>query len=63
MSKNLRIKIKKCVFHKKKVSFLRHIVGINGIQMDFKKIEAIKDWFISKTVKEVQRFLMFANFN
>ena len=41
------------MFHKKKVSFLRHIMGINGIRMDFKKIEAIKDWFVLKIVKEV----------
>ena len=31
MSKNLKIKVKKCVFHKKKVPFLKHIMGINGI--------------------------------
>ena len=30
-SRNLRIKVEKCMFHKKKVPFLRHIVGINGI--------------------------------
>ena len=30
-SKNLKIKIKKCAFHKKKIFFLKHIVKINGI--------------------------------
>ena len=30
-SKNLKIKVEKCAFHKKKISFLGHIVEINGI--------------------------------
>ena len=62
-SRNLRIKVEKCAFHKKEVPFLGHIVGIKGIRMDPKKIEAIRDWPVPKTVKEVQGFLGFANFN
>ena len=31
MFKNLKIKMEKCVFHKKKIFFLKHIVRINGI--------------------------------
>ena len=63
MSKNLKIKIKKCAFHKKKKFSLRHIVGVNGIWINFKKIEIIRDWFILKIVKEIQKFLKFVNFN
>ena len=55
--------MEKCAFHKKKIFFLKHIVKINGIQMNPKKIKIIKDWFIPKTIKKIQKFLKFANFN
>ena len=61
--RNLRIKMKKCEFHKKEIFFLEHIVEINEIRMDSKKIEAIANWPISETIKKIQGFLGFANFN
>ena len=59
----LKLKPEKCEFNKLEVEFLRYIIGINGIKMDPNKITAIRDWPQPTTVKEVQAFLGFANFN
>ena len=59
----LKLKPEKCEFNKPEVEFLRYIIGINGIRMDPNKITAIRDWPQPTTVKEVQAFLGFANFN
>ena len=59
----LKLKPEKCEFNKPEVEFLRYIIGINGIKMDPNKITAIQDWPQPTTVKEVQAFLGFANFN
>ena len=41
---NLRLKLKKCEFHKTKVDFLGYTVGVNGVQMSDEKIAIIKNW-------------------
>src|SRR2546421_2472863 len=60
--KDLQLKIEKCEFHQKEVSFLGSIVSTNGIQMDPEKVKAVKDWPRPTNVKEVQAYLGFANF-
>jgi len=40
-NKNLRLKPEKCKWHKQKVNFLKYIININGIKMDFNKVKAI----------------------
>ena len=40
-----------------------HIVSKDGIETDPKKITAIKEWPIPKTVTEVQSFLGFMNYD
>lgn len=40
-----------------RISFLGHIASIEGISMDPKKIEVVKDWSIPKLVLEVRSFL------
>jgi hypothetical protein len=37
----IRINGFKCTFHAKKVKFLGYIVGLDGIKMDPKKIQAV----------------------
>src|SRR5437773_865688 len=54
--KDLQLKIEKCEFHQKEVSFLRSIVSTNGIQMDPEKVKAVKDWPRPTNVKEVQAY-------
>jgi hypothetical protein len=38
---NLLLKLEKYDFHKEEVEFLRHLVGVNGVHMDLKKINAV----------------------
>ncbi len=42
--------------------FLGYILTPTGVQMDPKKIDAVRNWPRPTTVKELQRFLGFANF-
>ena len=58
----LRLKPIKCEFFKSQVTYLGHIVSKNGIETDPKKIEAIKEWPLPKTVTEVQCFLGLCNY-
>ena len=46
----LRLKPSKCKFFKSQVTYLGHIVSKDGIETDPKKIEAIKNWPVPKTV-------------
>ena len=58
----LRLKPSKCEFLKSWITYLGHIVSKDGIEMDPKKITAIKEWPVPKTVTEVQSFLRFMNY-
>ncbi|KAK3506431.1 hypothetical protein QTP70_002157 [Hemibagrus guttatus] len=58
----LFLKAEKCTFHQPSVQFLGYIIDRSGIRMDEKKVTAVKDWPIPTSVKELQRFLGFANF-
>ena len=44
------------------ITYLGHIVSKDSIKTDPKKIEAIKNWPVPKTVTEVQSFLGFTNY-
>ena len=61
--KNLRVNPKKCEWHKEEVEFLGFRVGKNGIRMSPDKVKAIREWPRPTTVKHVQGFLGFANYN
>ncbi|KAK3507794.1 hypothetical protein QTP70_000406 [Hemibagrus guttatus] len=58
----LFLKAEKCSFHQPSVQFLGYNISNNGIQMDEGKVTAVRDWPAPATVKELQRFLGFANF-
>lgn len=58
----LYLKLEKCEFHITSVQFLGYIIDQHGIQMDQRKVETIQDWPLPTSVKELQRFLGFANF-
>lgn len=58
----LYVKVEKCKFHTFSVSFLGYIKDQNGLAMDSKKVSVVHNWPQPKTIKELQRFLEFANF-
>ncbi len=59
---HLYLKLENCEFQPPVVQFLGYIVSADGIQMDQGKVQAIRDWPQPHSVKELQRFLGFANF-
>ncbi len=62
LDNQLYIKAEKCEFHVKQTSFLGYNISHQGVEMDDSKVRAVTDWPQSTTVKELQRFLGFANF-
>ncbi len=59
---NLLVEPKKSHFHTHQVTFLGHDIRPNEIRMEYKKIQAVKEWAVPTNVKEVQAFLGFANY-
>ncbi len=58
----LYAKIQKCEFHQTQISFLGYVISPEGVTMDDSKVHAVLNWPRPTTVKELQRFLEFANF-
>lgn len=59
---NLAVAAHKSIFHVPEVEFLGYILNEQGVTMSERKVEAVKNWEIPKSVKDIQRFLGFANF-
>ena len=59
---DIRLRPDKCKFHVKIVKFLGSIITTDEIQMDDKKVKAIREWPEPRNLKEIQAFLGFANF-
>ena len=53
----LYAKLSKCQFWLDSVAFLGHIVSIEGVSVDPKKVEAILNWKPPTSVTEIRRFL------
>ena len=60
--KKLYVKLNKCDFWLKEVSFLGHIVSVEGIRVDHAKIEAVVNWKSPQNVTEVRSFLGLAGY-
>jgi hypothetical protein len=61
-SNQLFCKLSKCSFHVDTVDYLGLVISPNGISMEEKKVQAIKEWPAPQNVKQIQSFLGFANF-
>ena len=59
---NLKLKPKKCRLVQREVTYLRHIIGSEGIQANPKKVEAVTNWPVPSTVKKVRSFQGFCNY-
>ena len=55
-------KLSKCEFLLKEVSFLGHIVVVEGIRVDPTKIEAVVNWKPPQNVTKVRSFLGLARY-
>jgi hypothetical protein len=53
----LFLKQSKCSFGASEVEYLGHLVGKDGVRVDLKKIEAMKDWPQPKTLKILHGFM------
>ena len=60
--KKLYVKLIKCDFWLKEVSFLGHIVSVEGIRVNPAKIEAVVNWKSPQNVTEVRSFLGLAGY-
>ena len=60
--KKLYVKLNKCDFWLKEVSFLGHIVSAEGIRVDPTKVEAVVNWKPPRNVNEVRSFLGLAGY-
>ncbi|KAL0155832.1 hypothetical protein M9458_050095, partial [Cirrhinus mrigala] len=58
----LYAKEEKCEFHQERIAFLGYVISPEGIAMDESKVNAVRSWPRPSTLKELQRFLGFANF-
>ncbi|KAL0152565.1 hypothetical protein M9458_052288 [Cirrhinus mrigala] len=58
----LYAKEEKCEFHQERIAFLGYVISPEGIAMDESKVNAVRNWPRPSTLKELQRFLGFANF-
>lgn len=62
LKNHLYVKPSKCEFHVNEVAFLGYILRSGEVKMDPTKTQAVREWATPRSVKEVQRFLGFANF-
>ncbi|KAL0146463.1 hypothetical protein M9458_058231 [Cirrhinus mrigala] len=62
LENQLYVKAEKCEFHVNQTSFLGYYISHQVIKMDTAKVQAVTEWPQPTTIKELQRFLGFANF-
>jgi len=58
----LYVKPEKCKWKVREVGFLGVVIGPEGIKMEEEKVKGILDWLTLKCVKDVQKFLVLANY-
>ena len=59
---NLRLKLKKCSFLCKEVSYLGHIISVEGVHSDPEKTEKVRSFPVPHDVTQVRQFLGLASY-
>ncbi|KAL0159296.1 hypothetical protein M9458_043021, partial [Cirrhinus mrigala] len=62
LAHQLYCKLEKCAFHQHTTTFLGFVISSQGVAMDPQKLEAVRSWPLPTSLKQLQRFLGFANF-
>ncbi|KAL0196874.1 hypothetical protein M9458_005414, partial [Cirrhinus mrigala] len=62
LAHQLYCKLGKCAFHQHTTTFLGFVISSQGVAMDPQKLEAVRSWPLPTSLKQLQRFLGFANF-
>src|ERR1044072_6168336 len=55
--KKLYAKLSKCEFWLSEVSFLSHVISMNGVFVDPTKVEAVSQWEVPENASEIRSFL------
>jgi hypothetical protein len=58
----LAVAAHKSFFHIQEVEFQGYIINATSIEMSTRKVEAVRTWEMPRNLKDIQRFLGFANF-
>ena len=58
----LKLKLEKCQFLRRQVTYLGHTISARGINCEKEKTEAVKQWPTPKTTTDVRQFLGFASY-
>ena len=58
----LKVKPQKCQLFRQKVQFLGHQVSVDGLTPDLKNVQAIVDFPVPRTVRQVHQFMGMVNF-
>ena len=61
-SAGLKLRPEKCALFQKSITFLGHVVSDKGIQTDRKKTEAVQEWPVPRSVRDVRSFLGLASY-
>jgi len=59
---DLQMNINKCKFHVQKIFFLRLLLFIEKLKMNFRKVQAVVKWSTSTNLIQMQFFIDFCNF-
>ena len=58
----LKLSASKCYLFRTEVKFLGHYVSANGIRMDYKKVEAVRDYPVPTNITQMRAFLGLAGY-
>ena len=59
---NLFVKPERCVWKVREVRFLGVVIGPDRMKMEKEKVQRIMDWPVPRSVKNVQKFSVLANY-
>lgn len=58
----LKVKLSKCAFFQRQISYLGHRISDKGVSTDPSKVEAVANWEPPTTIYQLQSFLGFASY-